>query len=467
MLREYSFIWRLLFVLTDLTISAGAFLACYWLRFEPPLIWWFPTPHPRPPLEAYLKVLPLVYIVVFFSNNYFRLYHPRRVNSFMDELARIVKSNCLVLLLLMAFFYMDRSFSYSRSIAVSFLVVNPACVFLFRVAVRSTLRRLRAGGHNLRHVLVVGTGRKAQELLHRFRRNRWTGLRVVGLISLGAGRVGSAIHRIPVVGCVKNIEAVLDLQNVDRVYIALEPTKRAEIERLLGLLAERFIPIRLVQDRLLLEKHRVVAEFDGLHIVSLWENHLTGWNAFAKRAMDIVVSLGGIILLSPCFLAIAAAVACTSRGPVLYRQKRMGHDGRIFSIIKFRTMRDGTDDDQTFTQRSDARCTPVGRFLRRTSLDELPQLVNVLLGQMSLVGPRPERPSFIAKFRESLPQYMLRHKIKAGMTGWAQINGWRGDTSLKKRLQYDLFYMHNWSLWFDVKILVLTLVRGWRNRNAY
>ncbi len=467
MLREYSFIWRLLFVLTDLTISAGAFLACYRLRFEPPLLWWFPTLHPRPPMEAYIKVLPLVYLVVFFANNSFRLYHPRRVNSFADEFVGIVKSNCLVLLLLMAFFYMDRSFSYSRSIALLFLALNPICLFLFRVAVRTTLRRVRTRGHNLRHVLVVGTGRQAQQLLHRFRRNLWTGLRVIGVVSLRASRVGSVIHRTPVVGCLKNIEAVLDRQKVDRVYIALEPSKRAEIERLLGIFAERFIPIRFVQDQFLHQKHRVVADFDGLHIVSMWENHLTGWNMFAKRALDITVSLSGIILASPCLLVIATAVASTSRGPVLYRQDRMGHDGKIFSIIKFRTMRDGSDDDQKFTEPDDDRCTAVGRFLRRTSLDELPQLFNVLIGQMSLVGPRPERPVFIAKFRQSLPQYMLRHKIKAGMTGWAQINGWRGNTSLKKRLQYDLFYMHNWSLGFDLKILALTLVRGWRNLNAY
>ena len=466
MLREHSFIWRILFVLADLTIAAGTFLACYYLRFEPPIIWWFPALHAKPPFEAYLKVVPLIYLLVFFANNSFRLYHPRRVSSFGRELVGLVKSSCLVLLLLMAFFYMDRSFSYSRSIALLFLLLNPICLFLFRVVVRSILRGIRTRGYNLRHVLVVGTGRRAQELLHRFRRNLWTGLRAIGVVSLGAERVGSVLHRVPVLGCLETIESVLDQHRVDRVYIALDWSKRAEIDRLLGILAERFVPIRLVEDQRLHQRQQVVSEFDGLHIVNVWENHLTGWNTFTKRALDIVVSLFGLILTSPFLLTIAAGVALTSKGPILYRQDRMGHDGRIFSMIKFRTMRENAEDDHRFTQRNDERCTSVGRFLRRTSLDELPQLLNVLRGEMSLVGPRPERPVFIARFRQHLPQYMLRHKIKAGMTGWAQINGWRGNTSLKKRLQYDLFYLHNWSLWFDLRILALTVIRGWKN-NAY
>jgi exopolysaccharide biosynthesis polyprenyl glycosylphosphotransferase len=210
-----------------------------------------------------------------------------------------------------------------------------------------------------------------------------------------------------------------------------------------------------------------MTDFDGVSVVNLWENHLSGWNAFFKRILDLAVALAAVILLAPFFLVIGFAIKCATAGPVFYVQRRMGHDGRIFQMLKFRTMRTGSEDDSRFTQPDDERCTPIGRILRRTSLDELPQLLNVIAGQMSLVGPRPERPVFIEKFRKAYPQYMMRHKLKAGMTGWAQVNGWRGDTSLRKRLQYDLYYLHNWSIWFDFKIIFMTLFPGSLQRNAY
>jgi Undecaprenyl-phosphate glucose phosphotransferase len=466
MLRKYAWVWRSLFILIELTVSAGVFLLAYQLRFTL-LAGWFPR-HPDPvSFEAYLQAVPAIYVILFFTNSYFRLYHPRRVSGFGREFADLLKSNLLALLLFMTFFFLNRSFSYSRSIVAIFAVLNPAAAFLLRVGVRSGLRRLRARGYNLRHVLIVGTGRPAQALLHRFRRNPWTGIRVVGLISLSPARVGSQIHGTEVVGTTTGIAEVLDRTRVGQVYIALPLNERDVIEKLIHELAERFIAIRMVPDLGFLLNHRTVTEFDGLRIVNLWENHLNGWNAFSKRALDLAVAAGALAVLSPIFLTIAALIKATTRGPVFFIQERMGHDGRLFPMVKFRTMAAGAEDDTRFTQPGDRRCTAVGRVLRQTSLDELPQLLNILAGHMSLVGPRPERPVFIEKFRETFPGYMLRHKLKAGMTGWAQVNGWRGDTSLKKRLQYDLYYLHNWSLGFDLKILWITLLRGWTHRNAY
>jgi Undecaprenyl-phosphate glucose phosphotransferase len=467
MLRRYAWLWRSLFILVDLSVSAGVFLGAYALRFHSPIEAWFPRYPERPSFDAYARALPAMYVILFVTNSYFHLYQPRRVSSFLDELVDILKSNALAIVLFMAFFFTNRNYSYSRSLVAMFAVMNPAAVFLFRVCVRTGLRWLRTRGHNLRHILIAGTGRPAQALIHKIRANPWTGLRVQGIASLTRERVGSSIHGVPVVGTVSEIGRLLDELGSHQVFIALPFRERAVIERLLLELAQRFVPVRLVPDIGSLLTNQVTTEFDGIRILNLWENHLSGWNAFWKRSLDVVVAATALTVLSPLLLLIAASVKLATGGPVFYIQKRMGHDGRVFPMLKFCTMRAGTEDDTHFTRPDDARSTPIGRFLRKTSLDELPQLLNVLLGQMSLVGPRPERPVFIDRFRRTLPRYMLRHRAKAGMTGWAQVNGWRGDTSLKKRLQYDLYYLHNWSLAFDIKILLLTLFRGWRHRNAY
>ena len=467
MLREYAFVWRACFIAIDLSLSAGVFLFAYWLRFHPSLAGWFAVHPEKPPLEAYTAMLPAVYAVLFGTNSYFRLYQARRISRFVDEFLDLLKSNVMALLVLMTICFLERDFSYSRSIVAIFAVLNPLTVFLFRASIRTVLRLLRSHGHNLRTILIVGTGRPAQALLHRLRRNPWTGMRVQGFVSISGDRVGTSIHGVPVVGVADEIDEVLEKQPVHQVFIALPLHRRLAIENVIQKLSGSFVAIRMVPDLGFLLNHRVTMDFDGLSVVNLWENHLSGWNAFAKRILDLGIAGLAIAALSPFLFLIALVIKLTDRGPVFYVQKRMGHDGQIFPMIKFRTMRAGSEDDSKFTQPGDERCTALGQVLRRTSLDELPQLFNVLAGHMSLVGPRPERPVFIESFKKTLPRYMLRHKLKAGMTGWAQVNGWRGATSLKKRLQYDLYYLHNWSLGFDLKILFITLFRGWTHRNAY
>jgi len=466
MLREYAFLWRSCFIFIDLSVSASVFLLAYWLRFSL-LAGFFPQNAEQAPFEGYLRALPAIYIILLITNSYFHLYHARRISKFVDEFIDIWKSNLMALLLLMTFFFLQRSFSYSRSTVVLFAVLNPFVVFLFRLAIRTALRLLRSRGYNLRTTLIIGTGRPAQALLHRLRRNTWTGMRVLGFVSASPGSAGKVIHGVPVVGHAAEIAEVLERHPVSQVFIALPLHKRRLIEQAILQLSESFVAIRMVPDLGFLLDHPITMDFDGLGIVDLWENHLSIWNAFAKRVLDLVIALAALLVLAPVLVGIALLIKLSSRGPVFYRQKRMGHDGQVFPMVKFRTMRVGVEDDTRFTQPGDKRCTAVGRLLRRTSLDELPQLFNVIAGHMSLVGPRPERPVFIEGFRKTMPRYMLRHKVKAGTTGWAQVNGWRGDTSLKKRLQYDLYYLRNWSLWFDLKILLITLFRGWTHRNAY
>jgi len=467
LLRDYAVLWRTGFTIFDLTISAGVFLLAYTVRFHPWIAAALPEPGEKPPFEAYLSVIPTIYVILFVTNSYARLYQPRRINRFTDEFLALWKSNLLAGLLLMTFLFLQRQFSYSRSIVVIFAVLNPCIVFVFRFFLRSVLRYLRSRGYNLRSVLIVGTGRTAQALLHRIRRNAWTGMRIQGLVSATPQAPGRVIHGVPVLGSIHEIEDLVTMHDVQQVFIALPLPGQIDIEQVLQALADSFVAVRIVPDHEFLVDQNVTTDFDGLSVVSLWENHLSGWNALSKRALDVGVGGAAFLILSPLFAIIAAAIRCIDGGPVLYVQARMGHDGRVFPMLKFRTMRNDSEDDTRFTQPDDDRCTRLGRFLRRTSMDELPQLLNVLWGHMSLVGPRPERPIFIERFRRSYPRYMLRHKVKAGMTGWAQVNGWRGATSLKKRLQYDLYYLHNWSLGFDLKILFLTLLRGRAQRNAY
>jgi Undecaprenyl-phosphate glucose phosphotransferase len=468
MLRRYHHVWRSAFILVELSISALTFLAAYRIRFLPSVLEVLPAPS-IPDITAYYRVVPALALVLWITSSYFRLYQPRRISSLLDELAAIVKANGMAFLLLMTLFFFDRAFSYSRTVVVIFALLNPIVVLLFRLGLRTCLRSLRAHGYNLRRILIFGTGRPAQALIHRLRRNPWTGMRVLGLVSASRQRVGTRIHDVPVLGSLEDDpEELLKRYSADQVYVALPFSRREQIERLVRKLSERVVDIRLVPDVFyFLGQGQNLTDFEGLPVVSVWENHLHGWNAFVKRLLDIVIALVGIIACLPIFLAVGLMVKLTSRGPVLFLQPRMGLDGRIFKILKFRTMHLGAEAREGWTQPDDARCTAFGRLLRRTSLDELPQLFNVLVGQMSLVGPRPERPVLIEKFRKTVPRYMLRHQFKAGITGWAQVNGWRGNTSLRKRIQYDLYYLQNWSIWFDLKILALTLVRGLVHRNAY
>jgi Undecaprenyl-phosphate glucose phosphotransferase len=253
------------------------------------------------------------------------------------------------------------------------------------------------------------------------------------------------------------------------VILALPSEDTALLKALMEKLALRTVDVKIVPDLFqYVTLYGGLEEFGGLPIVSLQGGPLEGWNLVAKRVFDILFSAVALILTSPILLGVALAVKLTSRGPVLYRQERMGMDGAVFSILKFRTMRtDAESDGAQMATAGDARRTPVGTFLRRTSLDELPQLLNVLRGDMSLVGPRPERPVFIEEFKRQIPKYHLRHKVKAGITGWAQINGLRGQTSMQKRIEYDLYYIENWSLLLDLKILVRTALGGFLSRNAY
>ncbi len=349
-------------------------------------------------------------------------------------------------------------------------VLTPVLVGSQRAAIRLVLRHLRRSGHNLRHVAIVGTGRLGQIVARTLSRNSWTGLRVSYFISHhGQTRRERCLNR-PVLGGLDDLESLLERHKVDAVYLALPGSRAGLLPGLLRRLDRFAVNVRVVPD--ILPRHMPlsmhVSQLEGMPILSYRENPAMGLGGVTKRAIDIAGALTGLILLSPLFVAIAVLVRLSGPGRILFKQSRVSVGGEEFKIYKFRTMRsDVRETEPGWTKRDDPRVTPIGRLLRKTSLDEIPQLFNVLRGEMSLVGPRPERPELIKRFREDWRGYMLRQHVKAGMTGWAQVHGLRGDTCLRKRLQYDLYYIRNWSIWLDIRILFMTILHGFLHRNAH
>lgn len=420
----------------------------------------------------------------------FGLYKPRRDRGLAAEQWQIVRASLATLVMLIVALWALGTESFGgwtdgRVLDIGGVIFDagrlqigvltlamPVMLGAERLAFRVALRTLRARGWNLRHVAVIGTGRLGRITCRTLDRNVWTGIHVACFISHADVHTGpEECCGRPVKGGLSELERILDEEKPDSVYIAL-PTARTLVRPELLRRLERYpVDVRLVPDVPL--RHSpygmVVSELDGMPILSLRESPLEGLSGAFKRVIDVVGALAGLMLFSPLMIATAAAIALTSEGPVIFRQRRVSLGGEEFNILKFRTMRYAEDENRpaTWTVRDDPRVTPLGRLLRRTSIDELPQLFNVLVGDMSLVGPRPERPELIARFRDDWRGYMLRQHVKAGITGWAQVNGLRGDTSLRKRLQFDLFYIRNWSMGFDLKIIWLTMFRGFVHRNAH
>jgi len=460
-LQRYHEIFRSLLIASDLSLVALCWGAAFFLRFYTV----FPAPLGIPELEAYgpplLVILP-VWALVFRSQG---LYEPRRTGHFLAEAGLVLRASTLALMGLVAMAFFLRSYSYSRGVVVIFSLLSVTSVTAARWLLRSGLRRARRRGLNLRHVLVVGGGELAGELIDRIHSHRDAGLRVRGVLCdrFGRGAVGDGrrLHGVPILGGYEALKTVLEAEPVDQVLLALPRDDAHQLEKLLAELDDEMVSVKLVPDLLQFRTLRSAVEnLDGLPIIHLREGPLVGWAAVRKRAFDLAFASLGLVLLSPLLAGTALAIALTSGRPVLYRQRRMGLDGHLFELIKLRTMApDAEPDGPEWTRAADPRRTRLGRVLRRFGIDELPQLWNVLRGDMSLVGPRPERPTFIEAFRSEVPGYMLRHKVKAGLTGWAQVHGWRGDTSLHERVEHDLYYIQNWSLGLDLRILLMTLWR--------
>ena len=466
MFKRHHQVFTALRVLLDVAMVAAAFAGAYAIRFGSPRT--FPYPE-LPPLRETLTVGALALFLWPLALRGVGLYRPQRQKSALDEVFGVFKATVLAGLLLVAITYFVREDRYSRGALLIFTALAFVGVGAVRFLFKEVLHALRRRGYNLRYVLVLGAGRLARQVLEQIEAHRELGFRSVGCLSLTRARVGKRIDGIEVIGTLRDLSAVLARQQVDQVLVALPSRSFHRLPRIMEICADTTVDVKLVPD---VYQYATLfgglEEFGGLPIVNLQSVGVLGINALAKRAFDVILSAVFLAVLSPLMLLVAALVKLTSPGPVLYRQERVGLDGKAFWMLKFRTMRDGAEQDgPRFAEPRDARVTAVGALLRRTSIDELPQLLNVLAGDMSMVGPRPERPVFIDKFRRHIPRYQLRHMVKAGMTGWAQIHGLRGQTSIEKRVEYDLYYIEHWSLLLDLRILARTLAGGFLSRNAY
>ena len=430
-----------------------------------------------------LVVAPVTIVIMMMSG----LYKPRRDQTLVGEYGLLLRAVAISMLILIVVLWLLAGGGEPVHGGVASVLIGPytggtsdraqimtlgamllVVLMLERTSVRLGLRLMRRLGWNIRYAAVIGVGRLGQITARTLERNAWTGIHVQYFISHHPSPMLDSCLERPVRGGVDELESVLEQHPVDAVYLSLPNSMAAEIPGILSCLERFAVDVRLIPDvrPKNLPQSMAVSELEGMPVLSYRESPMAGVGAVLKRAMDIAGASLGLVVFGPIILLIGGAIALTSRGPVVFKQRRVSLGGETFWIYKFRTM-DLEAETGDWTSRDDPRVTPIGRFLRRSSLDELPQLVNVLLGDMSLVGPRPERVDLIDRFRDDWRGYMLRQHVKAGMTGWAQINGLRGDTSLRKRLQYDLFYIRNWSIWFDLWILLLTPVRGFVHRNAH
>ena len=469
MLKERSQLFMSVFVAADLAVIALAWALSYVLRFVLPVI---PVIKGTPPVVNYLTLLPVIFAIwglVFRGGG---LYDPMRGTAESSERRRIIRAASLAMLIFTAvsFVFFEKAYSLSRLMLLYFYVLGTAGVILERATLREILRTARRRGFNLRHVLIVGDGDLARAVGDGMVRHPELGLKVKGFLTDDPSRVGAMVGAVPVCGLWDEVADVVARGGIDQVVLALPFESMPRLDGLITRLDAAAVDIKVVPDvERFVSLKSGIEEFEGLPVISLRATPLVGWNRVAKRAMDVVLGTIALVAVAPLMGLIALAVKLTSKGPALFSQERMGLDGRVFRVWKFRTMRTDAEaaTGPVWAVADDPRRTPIGGILRKLSLDELPQLLNVLKGEMSLVGPRPERPVFIEEFRRHVPRYMLRHMVRAGITGWAQVNGWRGNTSIEQRIQYDLYYIENWSLLLDLKILALTLVRGFVHKNAY
>lgn len=462
MLKRHHEFFKSLMLLGDLVFVSAAWWCAFWARFHSGFFHISEGYQFSHYLISWLLIL-CVWTVVFRLMDFYR---PRRTSTHGREFVDLVKASLLALLTFLGIVFIIRDIVLSRIVVLLFWCLSLVFVMTSHVIFRELLRYLRRRGKNLRHVLIIGTRTETWQLVERLTWYRHLGIQVLGIFLTDQGTMAKAPEGVRLITDKAGLVEIAASGAIDQIFITLPLEQAAMLPEIQSWFGDEPLTMHFVPNLGALAKLRgSMEEFDGLSIMTLQSSPLFGWNAIVKRSMDVMLSALALALAALPMVVIGLLIKLTSVGPILYRQERMGLDGRRFVMVKFRTMVQGAEDKSgpTWAAEEDPRVTPIGRWLRRASLDELPQLFNVLRGEMSLVGPRPERPPLIEEFRKTIPGYMLRHKVKAGMTGWAQINGWRGNTSLQKRIDHDIAYIESWSVWRDVKILTWTLLGGFRN----
>lgn len=466
MIKDNQTFFNRLHVVVDACVIAISYVLSWAIQFT----FFVEETTGRLSFEIYMKALIFVVPGMLILYYAFSLYTPKRVQGRRLEISNILKANTLMLLCFMFVLYLLHLDDFSRPMLFMFYGLNIFGEIVVRLLIRMALMNIRRRGMNLKHILLVGYSRATEEYIDRIRMNPQWGYLIRGVLDDKVER-GTAYKGIKVIGRIDNLLVILPENRLDEIVITLGLNEYYKLERIVALCEKSGVHTKFVPDyNNIIPTKPYTEDLLGLPVINIRHVPLSNtFNMMVKRVMDIVGGTAAIILFSPVMLAAAAAVKLTSPGPLIFKQERVGLHKRPFMMYKFRSMEVQKESDEKagWTVKNDPRVTGIGKLMRKTSIDELPQLFNVLKGDMSLVGPRPERPQFVEKFREEIPRYMVKHQVRPGMTGWAQISGYRGDTSIKRRIEYDLYYIENWTVGFDIKILILTLFKGFINKNAY
>lgn len=468
MIKDNQKVFNRLMVMADAVITASSFMSAYYCKFyilnDGPGIGVLPA-------AAYFDLLFFivpVYMLLYYACS---VYAPKRTVRRRFEIYGIIKANTIGIVTLIIILYMIiREINYSRSVMAIFYVFNVFLTSCFRLALRKGLRTIRTKGYNLKHILLVGYSRAAEEYIDRLTDNPQWGYDAYGILDNNIP-AGTRYKGVRVLGSLNSLEGILPENRLDEIAITLPLRDYDCLGEIVSTCEKSGVHTKFIPDyNSLIPSRPYTEDLMGLPVINIRYVPLTNaGNIILKRVTDIVGSLAGIVLSAPIMLAVSVLIKITSPGPVIFKQERVGLHNRTFYMYKFRSMelQAPGEEKKAWTVRDDPRVTSIGKFIRRTSLDELPQLFNILKGDMSLVGPRPERPLFVEKFREEIPRYMVKHQVRPGLTGWAQVNGLRGNTSIRKRIEHDIYYIENWTFGFDLKIILMTFFTGFVNKNAY
>lgn len=469
MIKDNQKIFNRLHVLLDAVVTAVSYTLMWYIKFESP----FANKNEgvgNLGIEVYFSALYIIvpgYLLLYYL---FELYTPKRTSHQKREIFDLFKANTIGLVAFLSILYIINEPNFSRSLIFMFYVANTVLMALTRRLIRYILHFFRAKGYNVKYILLVGYSRAAEEYINRIHSNPQWGYVVRGILDDRIPR-GTMYRGVKVIGRIDNLLVILPENKLDEIAVTLALQDYGRLEEIVSLCEKSGVHTKFIPDyNSMIPSRPYTEDLQGLPVINIRYVPLTNTlNWITKRVVDIAGALAGILLFSPVMLLTAILVKATSPGPIIFKQERVGLHNKSFFMYKFRTMEIQKEaaEKRAWTVKDDPRVTTVGKFLRKTSIDELPQFFNILKGDMSLVGPRPERPLFVEKFKEEIPRYMIKHQVRPGLTGWAQINGYRGNTSIRKRVEYDIFYIENWTFSFDVKILFLTIFKGFINKNAY
>lgn len=466
MIKDNQRVLNQIHVLIDVLVTIGTYFLAHFIKFKSGLL----SYNISLPIRSYVLVLYFIVPIYMLLYYFFDMYNSKRLSGRKRELFNITKANTVGLILILVALYVVNQPNYSREMFFIFWLLNIFVLTAYRNVLRMFLMFIRRRGYNLKYVLLVGYSKSAEKYIKRVKLNPQWGYVIRGILD-DRKKIGTVYNGIKVIGTIDNLEIILPQNRLDEIAITLPLDEYGRLEEIVDLCEKSGVHTKFIPDYAgIIPNKPYTEDIQGLPVVHIRRVPLTnGLYAAAKRTVDIIGSFFGIIVFSPIMIIAAILIKLTSKGPVIYSQERVGLHNKTFKMYKFRSMRVQTEAEEKtkWTTKDDPRVTKIGSFLRKTSLDELPQLFNIFIGQMSLVGPRPERPQFVEKFKEEIPRYMIKHQVRPGLTGWAQIHGLRGDTSIEKRIEYDLYYLENWSMGLDIKIIFLTVFRGFINENAY